>query len=90
MSSTPEETLDILAKSSFPGCSDIGGQREPKETLFKPLKAEWRSHERIKKAFADFSPHKSGGPDNIKPIALQSLSDSFIEKLSNVYDASLT
>ena len=90
MTSNPEETLDILAKSSFPGCCDVGGHRNPNTTLFRPEKAEWRSHDRIRKAFADFSPHKSGGPDNIKPIALQNLSDSFIEKLGKIYDASIT
>ena len=90
MSSSPEETLDILSRNSFPGCSDFICEREPRNDLFEQLKAEWRSKEMIKRAFADFSPHKSGGPDQLKPIALQSLPDSFVERLSNIYDASLT
>ena len=78
MSSYPEETLEILARSSFPDCTEAHQDHKPKKAsdqLFESKSEDWRSLQMKKKAFRDFSPMKAGGPDQFKPIALQHLPD---------------
>ena len=43
----------------------------------------------VKDAFAEFNKHKTGGPDGIKPWALQELGDKTRERIAELYTASL-
>ena len=91
MANSPEESLEILTSTSFPGSMEIENP-EPLEAgpKFKPISAPWRSLERIKMALGSFAPFKASGIDGIKPHALQHLPDNFLNNLKNIYDASIT
>ena len=99
MTTTPEETLEVLASTSFPGNRAAKTEEEHIRDLItrsnkkgssNPETADWRNIDRIKKAVASFSPMKAAGPDEVKPIVLQNLPDAYLGKLSTIYDAVMT
>ena len=86
MTSTPEETLEVLANSSFPMHTRIETEasqdailraKSIKRGKFTPKTAEWRSVERVKKAIHSFLTMKAAGPDEVRPIVLQNLPDEY-------------
>ena len=96
---TPEETIELLSCNSFPGSTLARSEDERKRLLanasrakgaFRANQAEWRSLNRIKDAIKTFSPMKAAGPDDIKPIILQNLPDSYLERLGKLFDAVIT
>ena len=87
----PEETIEILASTSFPNSHEMGTEEEFKVNLkklsdskgkFTPKTDQWRNKDRIKEAINSFDPMKAAGPDGIKPIVLQALPDNYIGKNS--------
>lgn len=95
MTSTPEQTLELLTNSTFPGSVQVNPDSGTTYTLaqmrkFTPKEAEhWLSTDMVREAFSDFGPLKAAGPDGIKPILLKHLPHNFITKLQTIYSSTI-
>ena len=92
MCSSTNETLNILLREHFPGSKltgehpdDVPISGEEGTQPVRPL--PWIDNFRVKKAIAQFSPHKTAGPDDFKPLILQHLPDVAISFLRHFYTA---
>ena len=86
-----EEVLNLLLMEHFPQClTNTVDTSVPNthRTKVKPL--PWINLERVKSGIDLFGPHKAAGPDDIKPIVLQNLSDNILEGIVRIFTACMT
>ena len=88
---TPKETLSLLINNFFPGnvAMEKGIPNRVHCTMRK-VKEDFFTELKVKTAFHTFSKYKSLGPDGVSPITLQNLSPIAINKLTNIFNASIT
>ena len=90
---SPEESMDILLDEHFPGSIPLNsthlGTPVPPASLNAVTLYPWITVERIRRAIAQFSPYKAAGIDEIKPIALQNLPASILERLRTLFTTSI-
>ena len=84
------ETLRVMLDEHFPGSENIieldvrssfEGDARPIDSL------EWITNARIRRALNQFKPHKTAGPDGLKPIALRQLPEAAITYIRHIYTA---
>ena len=90
--SSPEESIDVLLDEHFPESTSPTISLRPetaygRKAVGPPL--GWLSVDRIRRAIAKFSPYKTAGADDVKPVALQHLPPISLERLGILYQASL-
>jgi ribonuclease HI len=91
MASSPEESINILLDEHFPDSiqaddlisEDTYSDSEKWDTY------PWLSAEKIRRAISMFSPYKTAGLDEFKPIVLQNLPPRTIERLGVLFKASM-
>ena len=89
---SPEDSMDILLDEHFPESIKqteipLAGQDQPGITLQTAY--EWLSTDKIRRAISMFSPHKTAGLDNLKPITLQHLPPVILDRLEILFVASM-
>ena len=90
---TPEESLLQLTSKCFPNFITVDKGHKPNYGFVGPFRMEkihWLSMHRLERVLEDFSTHKSAGPDQIKPIVLQNLTQLGKEFLLNLITASIS
>lgn len=95
---TGKETLELLAKTNFPGSKIVEGtedQIKGKVRTRREIRAAWhRSRmvvtvEKVKWAISTFEPYKSPGVDGVYPVLLQTGGNALAEVLCRLYRASI-
>jgi ribonuclease HI len=87
----PTESLSLLINEHFPG-NKPHNETDPIQPTY-PEQGErledvsWITPTLVRAAFKSFGPNKAAGPDGFKPLALQHLPISLIERISTVYCA---
>jgi Reverse transcriptase (RNA-dependent DNA polymerase)/Endonuclease-reverse transcriptase len=91
MADSPEESIDILLNEHFPESVRVGDLPVPQNYIYTKNWAEypWLSEDKICKAMGKFSPNKTPGIDNIKPVALQHLPLGCVTRLKMLFSASM-
>ena len=88
--SSPEESIEILLDEHFPDSIHADDQLdEDASGITIGDMYEWLSPEKICRAIRLFSPNKTAGLDDIKPITLQHLPPVVIDRLGLLYTASM-
>ena len=90
----PEESLNILSSEHFPESRTEPTGEGPRPNRLKKedimgLNVEWITAEKIKAAFAKFSPFKGAGPDELPPIVMKHFGKKMIARLTRIYKASV-
>ena len=88
MSASSEESLGALMEEHFPRCEVntklIKQASDNEEDMrYNP----WINMKVVKAAIKEFGPHKAPGLDGIKPIVMQNMPDSALERLCRIYTA---
>lgn len=87
------ETLELLARTHFPG-AEIAGGLKPSETVYRPRLEDWRRAALVIRpgivrwAINSFKPYKASGMDGISPVLLQRGAEVLIPHLVKVFRAS--
>ena len=86
MCTSSNDTIHVLLEEHFPRC-EIGTEvpYSPKNKKVHLKDYNWINPVIVRKAIAEFGPHKAPGPDGIKPIVLQNLPESAVERLSDIF-----
>ena len=89
---SPEESLEFLANTHFPGssdspCKDKRTNRRKKVNITK-TEVDFISLEKVKASIASFQPHKSPGPDLIPPCVYQHFGERALELLVRLFKSS--
>ena len=90
VTTTTEDTLNVMINEHFPGSEGIREPGEDREFEDPPRPIEscdWINNFRIRKALEQFEPMKTAGPDNLKPIILHHLPECAISYLRCLYNA---
>ena len=90
----PEESLNILSSEHFPESQTEPTREGPRPDRLRKedimgLNVEWITAEKIKAAFAKFSPFKGAGPDELPPIVMKNFGKKMIARLTRIYKASV-
>ena len=88
----PQESLDYLATTHFPGstdtpCRDRRTGKKTKVNINNP-RAAFISVKKVKSSIASFMPHKGPGPDKLPPIVFKHFGEQALELLTRIYKAS--
>jgi hypothetical protein len=86
---TPDN-LQTLLREYFPGSREVSEPPLPKESHMEVVINPWITADRIREAISGFGPNKTPGPDGIKPLVLQHLSEKALDKLVKKINASMS
>ena len=89
---TPKESINILLDEHFPGSikNDDPEEATSRETCSSRWgKYPWLSEFMIRRAIDQFSPQKTPGCDNLKPVVLQHLPSLLLQRMSILFKASM-
>ena len=89
-----KDTVHLLTQTHFPNSTETrriryNNHRNLPLLQVKEKFSTWINHNLICQALAGFEKKKSPGPDGIKPLVFEHLTDNFIEYLQVVYKLSL-
>ena len=82
-----KENLEYLMQAHFKGIATDEIKNSHKQNVVEI--ESWHSTEIFREAVRKFRPHAAAGPDGIKPIVLQNLSEPIIKTLLDIYEASV-
>lgn len=88
-----KNSIELLLDTHFPESSPIPNslpKDTPKIRPTIPKDFPWITVSKIKEAIQTFGPFKAPGPDELKPIILQHLPDTIIERLALIFRACIT
>lgn len=86
------ETLSLLLQTHFPGCEIGGSVADFRSATSQPPHigdCDFITPGRVRWAVDSFSPFKSAGLDNIRPVLLQKMGDSALSRLKDIFVACL-
>ena len=85
------EILDTLLDAFFPGSTELGKEScSPPETVLKYEIRNLITPLKLEQAFKSFKKEKAPGPDGIKPVVLQNLDRTSLERLAMLCNVSLS
>ena len=93
---TPEESMDLLIDTHFPGNASAEARGEANHSSSASFSREdvescaIISAEKVQAAVKSLGPHKAPGPDEIKPLVFQNLGAKMLTRLARLYQAILT
>ena len=79
----------MLLDEHFPGSVQVAPANTINTVEVSSSDYAWLSVPKIRLAIDGFSPNKTAGLDNLKPIVLQHLPSQMLERLGELYKASL-
>ena len=88
-----KETIDILTKTHFPAASGVrhvtyNNRRNCTTEVLRAKYKSWITNELIVQALGEFE-KKSPGPDGLKPLVFEHLTEKFIDTLNLIYKAAI-
>lgn len=87
-----QESLEVLMKTHFPGCTDSNGAELVGANRVNASRTDVRyivDDDKVAWAICSFDPYKSAGPDGIIPAMLQHSIDSVVPHLTNIFSRCL-
>ena len=82
------EVMELMMETNFPGCKKDWSEPE-EDRGFVYAELEWLGRDRIVRAIARMKPSKTAGPDELKPVVLQNLTERALDILNMLYNASI-
>lgn len=92
IANSPEESINLLLDEHFPDSHQVNSSTpitESKRVIISELGNDWINVGNIRKAIDQFTPSKAAGPDGFKPIVLQHLPTTMLQRLGVLFKVSL-
>ena len=94
-----EQSINVMYDKCFPDSTEYNRSSEEEDEeetrlseeigAFNAPSVPWITEKRIKRVLRSYAPHKSAGPDEIKPIMLENMPDRAFSTLKDIFLAML-